>query len=86
MTAKIIAIHSRLIGRGKVMLGIILLSILLLASLIILIMSGYTLIDMVQYPSFYEKSEIAEYVIIFMASCINIGIWLTKLLQGLLNA
>lgn len=63
------------------MLDIILLSILLLGSILILIMSSCTLIDMLQYPSYYTKTEIAEYVILFIASSIHIGIWITKIVQ-----
>lgn len=85
MTAKRIAIQSRLIGRGKVMLGILLLAILLLGSILILINSGCTLIDMLEYPFYYTKTEIAEHVIIFITSCITIGLWVTKIAQGLIN-
>lgn len=88
MTAKRIAIQSRLIGRGKVIMCIIeimLLFMVVVACLTILVMSGKVLIDMVQYPDFYENSEIVETVIFFTIAGVVLGAVITLIVQGLIN-
>ena len=88
MTAKKIAIQSLLIGRGKVIMCIIeimLLFMVVVACLTILVMSGKVLIDMVQYPAFYENSEIVETVIFFTMAGVVLGVVITLIVQGLIN-